>query len=137
MPLLHICGMHARPKASKHSTPPAILGRLERYIARPVTPLACLTIYGTMPDTRIAARRLGNENRQSVFRDEGTTMLELSRIVTAAGWTAFGVGFTVYGIGVAVDGAGIWEANLGLIMTIVGIIAGIAGMVVHHQLQED
>jgi hypothetical protein len=80
---------------------------------------------------------LGNDDRQSVFRDEGTIMLELSRIITAAGWTAFGVGFTIYGVGIAVEDGGAWEANLGLILTIVGIIAGVVGMVMHHQLQED
>lgn len=64
-------------------------------------------------------------------------MLELSRIVTAAGWTAFAVGVTVYGIGISVDGAGEWEATLGLVLTIVGALAGVIGMVMHHQLAED
>lgn len=63
-------------------------------------------------------------------------MLEFSRILTAAGWTAFGVGFTVYGIGLTVRNE-VWETNFGLILTIVGAIAGIIGMFMHRQLFED
>lgn len=63
-------------------------------------------------------------------------MLELSRILTAGGWTAFGVGFTIYGIGLAVRNP-IWETTFGLVLTIVGVIVGVIGMVMHHQLFED
>lgn len=63
-------------------------------------------------------------------------MLELSRIVTAAGWTAFGVGFTIYGIGLSVR-TEVWETNFGLILTIIGAIAGTVGMIAHRQLFED
>ncbi|HWV23418.1 MAG TPA: hypothetical protein VNZ58_04440 [Thermomicrobiales bacterium] len=63
-------------------------------------------------------------------------MLEFSRILTAAGWTAFGVGFTIYGIGLAVRNE-IWETNFGLILAIVGVVAGVIGMVMHRQLFED
>lgn len=63
-------------------------------------------------------------------------MLELSRILTAAGWTAFGVGFTIYGIGLSIRPE-VWETNFGLILTIVGIIAGVAGMIMHRQAFED
>lgn len=64
-------------------------------------------------------------------------MLEFSRILTAAGWAAFGVGITVYGIGIAVHQAGNFEETVGLWMTIGGLIAMIVGWFMHQRLAED
>lgn len=64
-------------------------------------------------------------------------MLEASRILTALGWTAFGVGITVYGVGISLYEAGDFEETIGLILTIAGIIVGTIGMLWHRQLVED
>lgn len=64
-------------------------------------------------------------------------MLELSRILTAAGATMAGVFFTVYGIGIAVHDGGEWEATLGLWGMIISLVATVVGLVMHHRLAED
>lgn len=64
-------------------------------------------------------------------------MLEVSRILTAAGATFAGVFFTVYGIGVSVRDAGDWETTLGLWGTIISLVVTVIGLVMHHRLAED
>ena len=64
-------------------------------------------------------------------------MLEISRILTAAGATLAGVGFTVYGIGYSVRDGGEWDATLGGWATIIVLIAVAVGMFMHHRLADD
>lgn len=64
-------------------------------------------------------------------------MLEVSRILTAAGWAMFGVGVTVYGIGLSVRGAGEFETTVGAVLGILGLIGMIVGWAMFRQLQED
>lgn len=64
-------------------------------------------------------------------------MLEISRILTAAGATLAGVAFTVYGIAHSVRHDPGWEVNFGIWGMIIGVLATIVGMVMHHRLAED
>lgn len=64
-------------------------------------------------------------------------MLELSRILTAAGATFAGVFFTVYGIGVSVRDGGAWETTLGLWGTVISLVVMVVGWVMHDRLAED
>lgn len=64
-------------------------------------------------------------------------MLEFSRILTAAGLTAFGVGVTVYGIGAAFVEPQDFEMTIGLVLTIGGLIAALIGALMYRQIVED
>ena len=64
-------------------------------------------------------------------------MLEVSRILTAAGATLMGVAFTVYGIAHSVRHEPGWELNFGVWGMIVGLIALVIGLVMHNRLAED
>lgn len=69
--------------------------------------------------------------------DEGTDMLEFSRILTAAGLAIAPVGLVVYGMGVAFVEPRDFETNLGLILMAVGVIAAIVGVFLYRQAVED
>lgn len=64
-------------------------------------------------------------------------MLELSRILTAAGATLAGVAFTVYGIAHSVRHEPGWELQFGIWGMIVGLVATVVGLIMHHRLAED
>ena len=64
-------------------------------------------------------------------------MLELSRILTAAGLVVASVGFVVYGMGAAFVEPRDWEMNLGIIMMIGGVTATVIGIIMYRQAVED
>lgn len=70
-------------------------------------------------------------------RAEEMNMLEISRILAAAGASLAGVALTVYGIAHALNGDAGWEATFGIWGMIVGILATIVGLVMHQRLAED
>ena len=60
-------------------------------------------------------------------------MLELSRILTAAGSVAASTGLVVYAMGVAFVEPRDYEMNIGLFLMIVGAIATIIGVIMFRQ----
>lgn len=81
---------------------------------------------------------VGERPRQTVWmRTRDYDMLEVSRILTAAGWAMFGVGVTVYGIGISVNGAGNFEETVGLVLAVLGLVAMVVGWFMFRQQVED
>ena len=70
-------------------------------------------------------------------RAEEMNMLEMSRILTAAGATLAGVAFTVYGIAHSVRHEPGWELQFGIWGMIIGLLATVVGLIIHHRLAED
>ena len=64
-------------------------------------------------------------------------MLQLSRILTAAGLVAASVGLTFYGIVESQWQADKTQSNLSLALTIAGVIASIIGIVLYRQTTTD
>ncbi|HWK81305.1 MAG TPA: hypothetical protein VNP95_11060 [Thermomicrobiales bacterium] len=64
-------------------------------------------------------------------------MLQLSRILTAAGLVAASVGLTFYGIVESQWETDKTQSNLSLALMIVGVIASIVGIVLYRQTTTD
>jgi hypothetical protein len=62
-----------------------------------------------------------------------TTVLEIGRILTAAGSVAASTGLVVYGMGVAFVEPRDYEMNIGIFLMIAGVIATIVGVVMYRQ----
>lgn len=69
--------------------------------------------------------------------DGVTSVLEIGRILTAAGSVAASTGLVVYGMGVAFVDPRSYEMNIGMFLMIVGIIATIVGIVMYRQYSVD
>ena len=64
-------------------------------------------------------------------------MLELSRILTAAGSVAAAVGFTLYGILESQWETNQTQSNLSLALTIGGLIVTVVGIIMYRQTTTD
>ncbi|MGB3331128.1 MAG: hypothetical protein WBA46_19360 [Thermomicrobiales bacterium] len=64
-------------------------------------------------------------------------MLQLSRILTAAGLVAASVGFTFYGIVESQWETNTSESNWSMILMIAGVILSIVGIVMYRQTTTD
>lgn len=64
-------------------------------------------------------------------------MLQLSRILTAAGLVAASTGLTLYGVVESQWETNKTESNLSLILTIAGVIVSIIGIVMYRQTSTD
>ena len=64
-------------------------------------------------------------------------MLEIGRILTAAGLVAASTGLVVYGMGVAFVEPRDYEMNIGLFLMIAGVIASVVGVVLYRQYSVD
>jgi len=66
-----------------------------------------------------------------------TTVLEFSRILTAAAVVIASVGLLVYAMGASYYNPGSFEMNLGLVMMIGGVIGSVVGIIIYRQTTED
>lgn len=68
-----------------------------------------------------------------------STMLEISRIVTALGTVVASTGLVVYGMGTSYTSPGEFETTAGLWMMILGVVATVVGLVIYRReyLEED
>ena len=64
-------------------------------------------------------------------------MLEMGRILTAAGLTAASAGLIIFGMGASHFSPSDSTMNIGLILMIAGVIASVVGIVLYRQTTVD
>lgn len=64
-------------------------------------------------------------------------MLEIGRILTAAGSVAASTGLVVYAMGVAFVEPRDYEMNIGIFLMIAGVIATVIGILMYRQYSVD
>jgi uncharacterized membrane protein YfcA len=65
------------------------------------------------------------------------SVLEISRILTAAGLVAASVGLVVFGMGAAYAEPRDFEMNLGILLMVAGVIGSIVGILLYRQYSID